>query len=178
MALGGRWWLCTLRKYDGLRLGAVESPHGPNRQFRGYGRSTLINRHGPRREEALDFLKYLAGRDFNELINRQADAIGCMKRFCYTDAFLHNPEHPEEDFNALWRDVMELGVPDDESPFVNGSVVDRIMLRQLDLVKANQKTGEAAMRSAAKEINAEIQKTLERDPSLRKRYDALTKGGA
>ena len=179
MAMGGRWWLCTLRKYDGLRLGAVETPHGPKRVYRGYGRSTLVNKHGPRREEALTFLKYLAGREFSDLINRQADALGPVKRFCYTDTYLHNPEHPEEDFNALWRDVMQFGVPDDDSPFVNGSVADRIMQRQLDLVKADQKGAEAAMRTAAREINEEILKTLERDPSLKKRYEELirAKGG-
>ena len=69
------------------------------------------------------------------------------------------------------------GVPDDDSQFVNGSVADRIMQRQLDLVKADQKSAEAAMRTAAREINEEIQKTLERDPSLKKRYEELTGSG-
>jgi len=170
MALGGRWWLCTLRKYEGLRLGAAESPHGRYRVFRGYGRASLINRNSPQRREALEFLKYMAGREYNELINHQADALAPVIPYSHTDKYLHDPQYPDEDFNDVWRDVMEYGVPDEVSPFVNGNVVSRIMNKQLDLVKNDQKTAAAAMKTAASEINEEIQKALERDPSLQKRY--------
>jgi len=173
MALGGRWWLCSLRRYEGLRPGAVECPHGPRRIFRGYGRSTLVNRNSPRREHALTFLRYLASREFGELINHQADALAPVIRHCYTEKYLHDPDFPNEDFNAMWRDVMRYGVPDETSPFVNGNVAGRIIGRQLDLVKSNQKSAAEAMRAAAREINEEVHKTLERDPSLRERYDAL-----
>ncbi len=173
MALGGRWWLCTLRRYEGLRLGAVEAPHGKYRVFRGYGRATLINRHSPRRRAAVEFLKYMASRPYNELINRQADALAPVKRYCYTERYLHDPDHPDEDFNAVWRDIMNYGEPDQVSPFVNGNAASRIMRKQLDLVKNDQKSAAAAMRDAAREINKEIQKTLDRDPSLRRRYEAL-----
>jgi len=175
MALGGRWWLCTLRNYEGLRLGAVECPHGPKRVFRGYGRSTLVNKNSPRAKQAIVFLKYMAGREYNELINRQADALAPVKRYCYTDLYLHDPEFPNEDFNAVWRDVMQYGIPDQVSPFVNGNVVGRIIGRQLDLVKNGSKTAADAMRTAARQINEEIAKTVERDPSLRRRYEKLTK---
>ena len=173
MALGGRWWLCTLRKYEGLRLGAVECPHGPIRMFRAYGRTSLINKNSPRREHALAFLKYLASRDFSELINHQADALAPVKKYCYTDKYLHDPEFPDEDFNAVWRDVMNYSVPDEISPFVNGNVAGRIINKQLDLVKSGQKDAKAAMTDAARLINKEIDKTLDRVPSLRKRYDEL-----
>ena len=177
MALGGRWWLCTLRKYEGLRLGAVECPHGPIRMFRAYGRTSLINQNSPRREHALAFLKYLASRDFSELINHQADALAPVKEFCYTDKYLHDPEFPDEDFNAVWRDVVNYSVPDEISPFVNGNVAGRIMNKQLDLVKSGQKDAKAAMTDAARLINKEIDKTLDRVPSLRKRYDDLVAKG-
>ena len=178
MALGGRWWLCTIRKYEGLRLGAFECPHGPLRRFRGYGRSSLINRNSPRREAALAFLKYMAAKPYNDLINHQADALAPVKRYCYTPEYLRDPEFPAEDYNAVWRDVMNHGIPDEVSPFVNGNVVGRIINKQLDLVKNNQKTGAQAMADAARRINEEIAKTLDRDPTLRRRYDALTaKGG-
>ncbi|MFC1805472.1 extracellular solute-binding protein [Planctomycetota bacterium] len=173
MAMGGRWWLCTLRKYEGLRLGAVESPHGPHRRFWAYGRTSLINKNGPRREEALAFLKYLASREFSELINHQADALAPVKRFCYTEKYLHDPEFPDEDFNAMWRDVVAFGSPSEISPFVNGNVAGRILNKQIDLVKSGQKPAAPAMQDAARLINAEIQKTISRVPSLRKRYDEL-----
>ena len=173
MALGGRWWLCTLRNYEGLRLGAVECPHGPYRRFRGYGRSTLVNRNSPKRRYALEFLKYMAARHYNELVNHQADALAPVKRYCYSEKYLHDPDYPNEDFNAVWRDVMEFGLPDEISPFVNGAVAGRIINKQLDLVKNGQKSGAEAMKTAASEINEEIQKTLELDPTLRERYERL-----
>src|SRR5690349_12652351 len=50
MAIGGRWWLCTLRDQTHpqkgsptLRTRVVECPHGPLRVFWSYGRATLIN---------------------------------------------------------------------------------------------------------------------------------------
>ena len=173
MALGGRWWLCTLRNYEKLHLGAVESPHEKRRVFLGYGRATLINRASPRREDALAFLKYEAGKPYNELINHQADSLAPMMKYCYTPEFLHDPEYPAEDFNAVWREVLELSEPAQISPFINGNTAARIFNKQMDLVKNGQKSGAEAMKDAARLINEEIQKTLQIDPELRARYDAL-----
>lgn len=175
MAIGGRWWLCILRSYKNLRLGAVEMPHGKNRVFYGYGRGTLINKYSPRREAALQFIKYLSEKPYNDLINKQADALSPMKKYCYTDEFLYNPEHPEEDYNEVWREVMNYGEPQQICPFVNGYIASRIITVQLDLVKANQKSAAEAMKDAADKINQEIKMTLEKDPSLKELYDKLTK---
>ncbi len=175
MALGGRWWLCTMRDYEGLRLGAVEIPRvNKNSAYRAYGRATLINSYSPRRKQALDFLLYEAGSEYNSLINRQADGIAAMKKYCYTDAFLHDPEHPSEDYNAAWRGVVDYAQAERFSPFVNGNTAFRLVDKQLDLVKNDQKLVPDAMRDAARAVNEEIANTLEMDPSLRLRYYRLT----
>ncbi len=160
MALGGRWWLCTLRKTAGLRLGAVAPPFGPSGQFRGYGRATLMNAAGRHQRQALEFIKYLTGQEYNELLNDQADALAPVKQWSYSDRYLHNPEHPEEDYNATWRDVMAHGVPDQISPYINGNVANRILNKQLDLVKSDLKPVPEALKSAADQINQEIQRNL------------------
>ncbi len=174
MAMGGRWWLCTLRDYEGLNLGVVECPYAKRRILRAYGRATLINRHSPRREEALDFLVYQAGKDYNELINRQADGVASVIRYNYTPEFLHNPEHPEEDYNEVWREVVKYGRTHEWSPFVNGQTATRILDKQMDLIKNNQKPVAEGLRDAAREVNNEIAKTLQQDPMLRVRYYRLT----
>jgi multiple sugar transport system substrate-binding protein len=174
MAMGGRWWLCTLRDYEGLNLGVVESPYAKRRILRAYGRATLINRHSPRREQALDFLAYEAGKDYNELINRQADGVASVIRYNYTPEFLHNPEHPEEDYNEVWREVVKYGRTHEWSPFVNGQTATRILDKQMDLIKNNQKRVAEGLRYAAREVNNEIAKTLQQDPMLRVRYYRLT----
>jgi multiple sugar transport system substrate-binding protein len=174
MALGGRWWLCTLRDYEGLRLGAVECPYRDKRVFHGYGRATLINKYSPRREQALDFMAYMAGKEYNDLVNHQADGVAAVIRYCYTPEFLHDPDYPEEDYNAVWRDIMAAGEPDYMSQFVSAQTASRIFKKQLDLVKNDQKAVPEAMRDAAREVNEEIAKTLEMDPSLRVKYYRLT----
>ncbi len=173
MALGGRWWLCTLRGYDDLRLGAVEPPHGRYRIFIGYSRSTLICRNSPRRYEALMFLKYAAGREYNELVNHQADGLAPVKQYSYTGKYLHDPAYPSEDFNAVWRDTMRYTEPSQRSPFIVGQADTRIINKQLDLVKTNQKSAADAMRTAARQINEEIQKSIKVDPALHAKYYAL-----
>lgn len=171
MALGGRWWLCTLRDYHGLRLGAVESPYQRYRVFRGYAKGTLINKNSPHREEALAFLIYQSTREYNDLVNAQADGMGPVKKYAYTPEFLHNPEHPEEDYNTVWRDAVRRARAEQISPYINGQVASRIINKQLDLVKADQKTAAQAMRDAARLINGEIRRGLEEDPALKRRWN-------
>jgi multiple sugar transport system substrate-binding protein len=172
MAIGGRWWLTTLRNYQGLRLGAVESPHGPLRQFYSYGKSTIINAKSPRREEALKFLLYMSGPEYNRLINQQADGLGPVMKYC-TDENMINPDFPNEDFQQVFRDAQARGVPEQTSPFINTGVVEGIVGRQFELIRLNAKSPADAMASAENELNDEIDKRLRRDPELKKRYDAL-----
>ncbi len=176
MAIGGRWWLCALRAedYGGLRLGAVTLPHGLYDRLFGWGRATLVNANAKNLEGALCFLEYLHGPDWNLLINRQADSLGPVMRYHYgeyEEAFLYNPEHPEEDYNAVWRAALEQAEPMEVSPYVNGVTVDRILMREeTDKVWSDLKTAEEALRDATRIINEAIVEQLRRDPVLRKRY--------
>ena len=110
-------------------------------------------------------------------MHHPADAPAPVIRYCYTEQYLHDPDFPGEDFNAVWRDVMRLSIPEQVSPFVNGQAASRILGKQLDLVRGDQKPVADALRTAAREINEEIQKALERDPTLKARYGELTEGG-
>ncbi|GMV36054.1 MAG: ABC transporter substrate-binding protein [Fimbriimonadales bacterium] len=173
MALGGRWWLCTLRQYPGLRLGAIEAPYARVRAYTTSGRGTIINAQSKHKVEALAFLRFMASREYNELVNRQADGVAPVVAYCYTDEFEYNPNYPGEDFNAVWRDAMHFAVSEEVSPFVGGAIVARIIYDQIDLVKARQKDPATAMRTAARQINAEIKRNVLRNPELAKKYVAL-----
>lgn len=178
MALGGRWWLCTIRKQKDLHLSAVECPYPKDglRVFEGGGRSTIINSKSPKREQAIVFLEYLRSKPYNQLINNQADGLGPVKKYSDGDDYLHDPQYPNEDFNEVWRSVMSRGVPDEISPYIAQPVADVILNKQIDLIKANQKPVPQAMADAAAQINAEIKKTVQTDPVLRKQYLAATGG--
>jgi multiple sugar transport system substrate-binding protein len=175
-ALGGRWWLCALRKpeYSALRLGAAEAPYGTIHAFAGYGKATLINKHSPRRQEALAFLAYIHSEEYNHLINHEADGVGPVMKYVDLPAFLHDPAYPDEDFNDVWRDLQKAAVPEQVSPFMNGAVVQRLMQAQLDLVKGGDRSAEQAMREATRQVNERIQENLRYNPELRARWEALT----
>lgn len=186
MAIGGRWWLCILRdsSYAHLKLGAVSIPalrlpDGTlSRRTYAYGRSTLVNAASKNIEGALTFVKFLFSPEWSALINRQADALGPIVRFNYTDDFMHNPQHPEEDYNAVWRTALENADTEVFSPYVNGQVVDRIMLKQTDLLRMNLKSAQDAMLDATKRINEAIIENLARDRVLREKYYQTLKTGA
>ncbi|HPO15745.1 MAG TPA: extracellular solute-binding protein [Candidatus Hydrogenedentes bacterium] len=183
MSIGGRWWLCLLRLPDfaGLELGAVTMPHGPTDRLFGEGRSSIVNKYSKNLEGALDFVAFMNGPEWNALVNKEADALGPVKKYHYGEyeqSFLHNPEHPEEEYNLVWRTAMENSVPEPASPFVNGNLVSRILLKHTDLMREGGKSGRQTMIDAAKEINAAIRETLKRDPELKTRYDELVAQGA
>jgi multiple sugar transport system substrate-binding protein len=174
MVLGGRWFLMLLRQQKELQLGAAEAPHGPNRVFYGYGKSILVNRHSPQREQALKFIEFMSTKPYNDLINAQADALGPVKEYSYTDDFLHNPEHPEEDYNDVWREIMNYTRPEEISPFVNAQQAALRLSKQIDLIKTNQKTPADAMRTLAQQINDMIAESIAKNHELRERYEQLT----
>lgn len=180
MAMGGRWWLCILRNkdYASLRLGAVAIPAGPSKRIFGGGRSTLINAKSRNIEGALTFLEYMHGPHWNNLVNKQADALAPVMKYNYTEEFLFNPEHPQEDYNVVWRTAMENATPTEVSPYVNGQTVDRILLKQSDLLRERLKSGAEAMRDAAQAINKAIVEQLRADPVLKERYDRDLAAGA
>ncbi|MGI8905966.1 MAG: extracellular solute-binding protein [Candidatus Sumerlaeaceae bacterium] len=172
MAVGGRWWLVRLREIKGLRLGAVECPHAKRRVFYGYGKSIIINKSSPRREQALRFMQYMASKEYNQLINHQADAVGPVKKYSYTDDFLHDPDYPDEDFNTVWREVMNHTEQEAVSPFIDAVQAYGWLNKQIDLVKINQKSAADAMRQLAAQINAQIQENIANNPDLKREYDA------
>ncbi len=172
MALAGRWWMPVLRSnFQALEFGVSECQFGPVRQYRAYCAVTAINTFSKHREEALDFLLYMASPEYNNLVNSQADSMGPIKKYAQNDAFLTASTFPDEAYNAVWMEAMDRSVPDGVSPFVSGAAANRIITRQLDLVSNNLKSPREAMQTSARLINEAIVKTVASDPKLQKLYN-------
>ncbi|HWB53680.1 MAG TPA: extracellular solute-binding protein, partial [Tepidisphaeraceae bacterium] len=110
MGLGGRYWLCTMRKFPNLHVGVAECPYHDKQIFRGYGKATLINKDSPHRQEALNWFKYEASKQYNDLINHQADGVGPIIKYTETPEFLHDPDFPDETYNAVWRQMQKAAI--------------------------------------------------------------------
>ncbi|MFN3683530.1 MAG: ABC transporter substrate-binding protein [Fimbriimonadaceae bacterium] len=173
MAYGGRWWLNLMRKQKGLRLGVVEIPYAKDKVTVGGARCTFVNKNSPKRELALRFIRFLASREYNELLNDQADALAPVMEYCYTERFLHNPEHPEEDYNAVWREVVKNSVPAEFCPFLRGGEMEPINT-QLDLVRGGLKDPELACKDAARNATARIRRNARLIPHLGRLYRERT----
>ena len=173
-ALGGRWWLLALRDYPDLKYDFTESPHGKYKVFYSYGKSTIINSNSKHINEALCFLKFLLSPEYNELLNVQGDAVGPMIEYCKL-----TPKQADNPFlqdMPRWNEIMKYGIPEEVSPFVNGTIAMRIIEKQIEQVRRNLKTPEKAMEDATRLVNVEIKKTLKYDYILRERYEKLTGG--
>jgi hypothetical protein len=100
-----------------------------------------------------------------------------VSRYAHSPDFLHDPEYPQEDFNQVWRDMMVASIPEQGSPFINGQVASRLVIRQLELVKTRNKSASQALRDAARAVNQAIAENLEEDAQLKQRYVRLTAAG-
>ncbi len=180
MAIGGRWWLLLMRdpSYAHIRLGVVPLPKGRTDKTVGGGRATLINKNTRNLEGCLEFIRFLHGDAFNRIVNDYADALPPVKKYAYTEEFLHNPAYPHEDFHEMWRIAAESAEPVDLTPFANGAVVYRILKLQEDLLRFGRKDAASAMRDAARQVNEAIIAQIKIDPTLREQYMALVEQGA
>lgn len=173
MAMGGRWWTISLKQFEGLDLTVNEAPHKEgNRIFLSYGKSTLINAKSDKKEEAFKFLKFLASEQYHDLIYDQGDGFGGIMKFTKESSF----PSPLPENSDVWYNIMKHAEPFTESPFVNGGIVDRLISQQLDMIRSNMKSAQEAMDLLTVQINREIQQEINRDPSLKLRYEKL-KGG-
>jgi len=180
MAVGGRWWLIRLRDpaFGYLRLGAVPLPTGPIDTNMGSGRATILNAHSRHVEGALEFLAFMNTRQYSDFINYEADGLPPVKAHSYGPDFGYNPDYPNEDFHEVWRTAIENAEPMETTSFANGARVERIMEAQTDLLKLGRKSGDEAMRDAARQINESIIEMVRLDPELRKRYQKAIEKGA
>ncbi|RYG48324.1 extracellular solute-binding protein [bacterium] len=175
MALGGRWWLAQLR--DDIRdrkfeLGSVTPPIANYPRFgSGGARAVMVNASSPNREAAVEFAIYLLGETYNLLLNDQADALAGVKRYAYEPRYLTPPKTPKETFHAPFRKTLEMGVPDHPSIYLPRGEVDLYLNRQLDLVKLGQKEPAAALKDAARDIDAAMHRYLDRHPALKEKYE-------
>jgi len=116
----------------------------------------------------------MASPSYNRLLNQQADGLGPIKAFCADDTLV-NPSFPEEaDYQHVFRDVMAMGRAAQTSPFVNATLVSRVVNDQLDLVRRDAKSAADAMHTAALQVNAAIEDQLAHDAELRAEYRSLT----
>jgi multiple sugar transport system substrate-binding protein len=178
MIRAGRFALINFRQNRDLK-GQIGVCHVPSRfadrkVVRLTSRSCGINPKSPNRAGALEFLAFLANEPFNELVVQSADAMPPVPKYADTEAFLHDPMHPEEDFNQFFIEAIERGRNNEICPFITPISVAGIVHRHLDLMHNGIKSPDAVLKDAAAEINEYIRRNLTKFPTMREEYHRRT----
>ncbi len=176
MIRAGRWGMITFRRKPVLKghIGAVQMPGQRERVVICASRSCGINRNSPNREAALKFLQFLASEPYSDYMLACADALPPLESATRSEKFLHDPEHPEEDFNAEFAEAVHRGRNLERCPFVQPSRVVRVFNRYLALLGAGSITPEQFCRRLTDEINNDMRTNLGRYPSMRAEFRHLT----
>lgn len=169
----GRWGLIVWRRNPDIRIGVAPLPYKKHKATTFVTRISVLNKKSPYMKQAFNFMRFLASEDYCNQINDSADNCAPVKKLCYTDRFLHNPEHPEEDYNHVFRDEMKCARSVELSKFVNPFVADRVYRRYVDLMRNKELTPEEAMTGAAEEIDEEMQEHIAKLPVLKAEYERL-----
>jgi multiple sugar transport system substrate-binding protein len=182
MAVGGRWWLCTYRTLKGpdgrfpLRLGVSEPPTTLYRRYHAGSRVIYANAMAPDADRAVEFLEFLSGDGYADLINLDGDALPGTISGLDRESYFHDPAKDvggDGGGSLVWRRVAEHGISDDLTPYIPRSRVDQILNKQISLAtqRNNPKSPRDALTDAARQVNEEIRFNVSRNVKLKERFD-------
>lgn len=185
MAIGYRWWLVVLREpeFAHLNLGVVPLPATPGGAIEGGGGAVIVNQAARNLEGAMRFMEFLHSAAYNDLNNDAADSLSPVRTFYYGESetdYLDNPRFPHEDYHAVWRDVLAQAEPPNISPYINGQLAERIVLKYGDFIKYRSEDRDigSILSALAAEMNRAIVASLRENPPLRERYMRAVAAGA
>ncbi|MEZ5276948.1 MAG: extracellular solute-binding protein [Opitutaceae bacterium] len=175
LMLAGRWGLIYYRPVGITRLGVSEMPYVSFRNTRiGVG-SEVMYAGSKNKELAAYFFKFLASREFNDLIVEGADALPPVPAFASGDTFSRPAEFPNEWglHDAFLDSALTNAIPVGMSPFILVRVMSRLELDAFERFMADRLTAEEAVRKAAEAINREIARTVSESVAKQQKYAAL-----
>ncbi len=207
MLVGARWMLIQFRRfisdqreamarweeehpgepYTGpvpVRMGACLMPRFKDgRRYTKFGaRCVGINKMSPNREAALNFMEYIAGEKYSELINLGADSKPGNKAYNEMDQFRHPDWLEEEQVHLMSIRSIPYGRVSPRSMFVPNATIFRYFRMAKDQLVANPDLTEddiaRVMAKTAERIDQEIARNIDRTPRLRGIYEKLLARGA
>jgi len=167
-----------------VRMGACLMPRfADGKRYTKFGaRCVGINKMSPNREKALNFMQYIAGEKYSELINLGADSKPGNRKYVSIEQFRHADWPGEEEVHLMSIKAIPDGKVTPRSMFIPNATVGRYFWQAKDQLVANpDMTGaEIAeeMRNTARRIDEEIHRNITRTPRLRKIYDTMIERGA
>jgi len=160
-----------------LRLGSALLPHAPGRppSYRVGTRSVIVNARSPRREQAVEFLKFLAGPVYSRLLNEGADSLPGNPAYVDLGVQEGVADLAELEMHRTQVAAMQYGYSLRKSPFLLTSDVERVIHTQVSRMESNPDVPvEQLLADAQEELLRLMQRNLDRAPALKARYRKLT----
>jgi ABC-type glycerol-3-phosphate transport system substrate-binding protein len=160
-----------------LRLGSVQMPHAPGREpcYEVASRSAVLNNKSPHRDVALLFLKYLAGPQYSRLINEGVDALPGNPKYANLGIQEGVPDLSEVEMHRNTVASMEHGYGRRKSAFLLTTDVERVLSVAVGRLESSPELGiDQLLADAEQELITLMQRNLDRNPDLRKRYREIT----
>jgi multiple sugar transport system substrate-binding protein len=157
-----------------LRLGAVLIPRFADRPpcYRVRSRSAGINAASPNREEALQFLKFLSGASYSEVVNRETDSLPGNPQFAELGIQPGPPALARLEMHELTKEALRNGYTPRRSPFISTSDAMSAVRKQVNRLENNPGLEVPVLLAAAQaEMEKLIARNLSRDPQLREQYE-------
>lgn len=157
-----------------LRIGAALIPRfaGKEPAYRVMLRGAAINARSPNRQEALKFLRYLAGPEYSELINRNADFLPGNPQYADLGIVPGPPDLSRLELHEKTKAAMAYTYQPRMSPFLLLGDVYRVLEAQIGRLESNPGLPvEDVLRSAQDELETLLRRNLAHDPDLKKLYE-------
>lgn len=174
MVMMGRYALLQFRRFDEvLSLSVREFPAERFRNTLIMGGIPTIYAGSDKKDLAVYFLAYLASKEYNEQIIRDADGLPPNPLFTESDAFLRPPNYPNEwgVHGAFAKAAIELAIPYDYNEFILPATVSRILERNYEAFMNNLIDASEAARRMENDLNLEIRRNVEARTHLQNSYD-------
>ena len=167
-----------------LKLSACLFPRfkGKKRYTRFGARCTGVNADAKNPAGALDFMQYLASRQYADLINQGADSKPGPAKYCKLEMMKNPIYQGEDEVDKMTLESIPFGRAIPRSPFISVSKLTRILKKveqkivaKEDLTRAEMA---AALKRAAMQTDEVIARNIKRTPHLQKFYNKLLEQGA
>ena len=172
----GRWCLIQMRQFPPVPLSVSHYPYEefPNAVIG--TRPAGVYARGKHTDLAVYFLAFLASREYNDHIVRDADALPPNPAYTRSEEYLRPAAFPNEwgCHEVPVEAAASIAIGRSHSPFVPINTVGRYQRLALEKVMADQMTAEAAAAEAARRINEEIDRTVAESAELAALYARLS----
>jgi ABC-type glycerol-3-phosphate transport system substrate-binding protein len=138
-------------------------------------RSVAINALSHNRREALKFVKFLASKEYSQIVNEGVDALPGNPQFANVGLQEGEPALSELEMHRNTIKTLEYGHQLRRSPFLLTSDVGRVLSDGISRIESDASLPVAAVLAGAQEeLERLMQRNLDRDPMLREKYKQLT----